>query len=148
MSPTSGKPGSAFELDSGGESDSESTPMGGALEGDSVAEAAVRVCFPGELWVDDSTAAFAGGSEAVGEAEAEAEVEATLEAVGADGKTDGAASGMWAITCEVAALVSFTSTSACSCIPTQRFGWANPWRHRASANHHVGVMWPGSCISR
>ena len=61
-------------------SDPESTPMAGALEGDSVAEAAVRFCFPGDIGVGDGAAAFAGGSEAVDEAEAEVDVEAEAEA--------------------------------------------------------------------
>lgn len=76
MSPTSGK---SFELVSGGASDSESKPMGGVREGDSVAEAAVRFCFPGDIGVGDGAAAFAGGSEAVDEAETEVDVEAEAE---------------------------------------------------------------------
>jgi hypothetical protein len=75
MSLTSGK---SFEQDSDGVSDPESTPMAGALEGDSVAEAAVRFCFSGG--VGDGAAAFAGGLEAVGAAEAEAEAETEAEA--------------------------------------------------------------------
>ena len=77
MSPTSGK---SFELDSGGASDSESTPMGGTLGGDTVAEAAVRLCFLGDVGVDNGAAAFEGGYEAMGAAEADAEADAETEA--------------------------------------------------------------------
>ena len=85
ISPTSGKLNLSFVVDpesaSACEAASPATPgCEGSCVGGAAAEAKAPFVPLGDAEVDDGAAAFAGGSEAVGEAEAEAEAEAVSEA--------------------------------------------------------------------
>ncbi len=71
--------------DSGFVSDSEAASAAvpkseGSHDGDLAAEAEARFASPGDAGDDDAAAAFAGGSEAVGEAEADGKPQADAEA--------------------------------------------------------------------